>query len=123
MSRRVVVTGMGLLTAVGNDLKTSWEALLQGRSGVRRITKFEPSDFPTQIAAELDGFEVEKYIDKKEVRRQDPFTQYAVAATEMAVQDSGIDLASEHGERVSEIIGYGIVVRCEHTYHACRLRE
>jgi 3-oxoacyl-[acyl-carrier-protein] synthase II len=108
MSRRVVVTGMGLLTAIGNDLKTSWEALLQGRSGVRRITKFDPSDFPTQIAAELDGFEVERYIDKKEIRRQDPFTQYAVAATEMAVQDSGIDFASENGDRVGVIIGSGI---------------
>src|SRR5688500_13705466 len=108
MSRRVVVTGMGLLTAVGNDLKTSWEALLQGRSGVRRITKFDPSDFPTQIAAELDGFEVERYIDKKEIRRQDPFTQYAVATTEMAVQDSGIDFASENSDRVGVIIGSGI---------------
>jgi 3-oxoacyl-[acyl-carrier-protein] synthase II len=108
MSRRVVVTGMGLLTAIGNDLKTSWEALLQGRSGVRRITKFDPSDFPTQIAAELDGFEVERYIDKKEIRRQDPFTQYAVATTEMAVQDSGIDFASEDGDRVGVIIGSGI---------------
>jgi 3-oxoacyl-[acyl-carrier-protein] synthase II len=108
MCRRVVVTGMGLLTAIGNDLKTSWEALLQGRSGVRRITKFDPSDFPTQIAAELDGFEVERYIDKKEIRRQDPFTQYAVAATEMAVQDSGIDFASENSDRVGVIIGSGI---------------
>src|SRR3970040_388459 len=97
MARRVVVTGMGLLTALGNDLKTSWESLIQGRSGVRRIPKSDPSDFPTQIAAEVEGFEPEKYgIEKKEIRRQDLFTQYAVAATDMAVEDSGIDLASEN---------------------------
>ena len=109
MSRRVVVTGMGLLSALGNDLKTSWESLLQGRSGVRRITKFDPSEFPTQIAAEVEGFEPEKYgIEKKEIRRQDLFTQYAVAATEMAVEDSGIDLASENLDRVGVIIGSGI---------------
>jgi 3-oxoacyl-[acyl-carrier-protein] synthase II len=109
MSRRVVVTGMGLLSALGNDLKTSWESLLQGRSGVRRITKFDPSEFPTQIAGEVEGFEPEKYgIEKKEIRRQDLFTQYAVAATQMAVEDSGIDLASENLDRVGVIIGSGI---------------
>jgi 3-oxoacyl-[acyl-carrier-protein] synthase II len=108
MARRVVVTGMGLLTALGNDLKTSWESLLQGRSGVRRITKFDPSEFPTRIAAELDGFEVEKYIDKKEIRRQDPFTHYAIAATAMAVEDSGVDFSAEDPDRVGVIIGSGI---------------
>lgn len=108
MARRVVVTGMGLLTALGNDLKTSWTSLLQGRSGVRRITKFDPSDFPTRIAAELDGFEVEKYIDKKDIRRQDPFTHYAIAATAMAVDDSGIDFSAEDPDQVGVIIGSGI---------------
>ena len=108
MARRVVVTGMGLLTALGNDLKSTWQGLLQGRSGVRRITRFDPSDFPTQIAAELDGFEVEKYIDKKEIRRQDPFTHYAVATSVMAVEDSGMDMSSVNADRVGVIIGSGI---------------
>jgi 3-oxoacyl-[acyl-carrier-protein] synthase II len=108
VARRVVVTGMGLLTALGNDLRTSWEALLQGRSGVRRISKFDPSEFPTQIAAQVNGFEAEKYVDKKEIRRQDPFTTYAVATTAMAVDDSGIDLAAEDADRIGVIIGSGI---------------
>lgn len=108
MARRVVVTGMGLLTALGNDLKTSWEALLRGRSGVRRITRFDASEFPTRIAAEVNGFEAEKYVDKKEIRRQDPFTTYAVATTAMAVDDSGIDMATEDPGRVGVIIGSGI---------------
>jgi 3-oxoacyl-[acyl-carrier-protein] synthase II len=104
VARRVVVTGMGLLSALGNDLRTSWEALLQGRSGVRRITKFDPSDFPTQIAAEVNGFEAERFVDRKEIRRQDPFTTYAVAATAMAVDDSGIDPSAEDPDRVGVII-------------------
>ncbi len=108
MSRRVVVTGMGLLTALGTDMKSTWEALLQGRSGVRRISRFDPTDFPTRIAAEVEGFEAEKYIDKKEVRRQDLFTQYAVAASAMAVEDSGLDLAVEDQDRIGVIIGSGI---------------
>jgi 3-oxoacyl-[acyl-carrier-protein] synthase II len=108
VARRVVVTGMGLLTALGNDLRTSWEALLQGRSGVRRISKFDPSEFPTQIAAQVNGFEAEKYVDKKEIRRQDPFTTYAVATTAMAVDDSGIDPAAEDADRIGVIIGSGI---------------
>jgi 3-oxoacyl-[acyl-carrier-protein] synthase II len=108
MARRVVVTGMGLLTALGNDLKTTWDALLQGRSGVRRITRFDPTDFPTQIAAEVDGFEADRYIDRKEIRRQDPFTQYAVATSVMAVDDSGLELAAEDPDRIGVIIGSGI---------------
>lgn len=108
MGRRVVVTGMGLLTALGTDLESSWEALLQGRSGVRRITKFDPSDFPTQIAAQINGFEPEKYVDKKEIRRQDPFTTYAVATSAMAIEDSGLDVSAEDPGRVGVIIGSGI---------------
>jgi 3-oxoacyl-[acyl-carrier-protein] synthase II len=69
MGRRVVVTGMGLLTALGNDLASSWESLLAGRSGVRRITRFDPEGFATQIAAEVKDFEPERWIEKKETRR------------------------------------------------------
>ena len=85
MGRRVVVTGMGLLTALGNDLASSWESLLAGRSGVRRITRFDPEGFATQIAAEVKDFEPESWIEKKETRRQDLFTQFAVAAAAIAI--------------------------------------
>jgi 3-oxoacyl-(acyl-carrier-protein) synthase len=84
---------MGLLTAVGNDLASSWKALLEGRSGVRRITRFDPEEFATQIAAEVKNFEPERWLEKKETRRQDLFTQFAVAAASMAVDDSGLGLA------------------------------
>jgi 3-oxoacyl-[acyl-carrier-protein] synthase II len=99
---------MGLLTAVGNDLASSWEALLDGRSGVRRITRFDPEGFATQIAAEVKNFEPERWIEKKETRRQDLFTQFAVAAASMAVEDSGLGLPNGDGHRVGVIIGSGI---------------
>jgi len=108
MGRRVVVTGMGLLTAVGNDLASSWKALLEGRSGVRRITRFDPEEFATQIAAEVKNFEPERWLEKKETRRQDLFTQFAVAAASMAVDDSGLGLPNGNGHRVGVIIGSGI---------------
>ena len=108
MGRRVVVTGMGLVTALGNDLATTWAALLAGRSGVRRITRFDPEGFATQIAAEVKDFEPERWIEKKETRRQDLFTQFAVAASSMAVEDSGLDLPDGDGYRVGVIIGSGI---------------
>jgi 3-oxoacyl-[acyl-carrier-protein] synthase II len=99
---------MGLLTAVGNDLPSSWEALLEGRSGVRRITRFDPQEFATQIAAEVKNFEPERWLEKKETRRQDLFTQFAVAAASMAVDDSGLGLPNGNGHRVGVIIGSGI---------------
>jgi 3-oxoacyl-[acyl-carrier-protein] synthase II len=108
MGRRVVVTGMGLLTALGNDLASSWEGLLEGRSGVRRITRFDPEGFATQIAAEIKDFDPERWIEKKETRRQDLFTQFAVAAASMAVDDSGLRLPDGNGYRVGVIIGSGI---------------
>ncbi|HUF88959.1 MAG TPA: beta-ketoacyl-ACP synthase II [Gemmatimonadota bacterium] len=108
MGRRVVVTGMGLLTALGNDLASTWEGLLAGRSGVRRITRFDPEGFATQIAAEVKEFEPERWIEKKETRRQDLFTQFAVAASTMAVEDSGLELPDGDGYRVGVIIGSGI---------------
>jgi 3-oxoacyl-[acyl-carrier-protein] synthase II len=108
MERRVVVTGMGVLTALGNDLAASWKGLLEGKNGVRRITRFDPAGFATQIAAEVEGFDPEKYIDKKEIRRQDLFTQFAMAASTMAMEDSGIDMGAEDSTRVGVIIGSGI---------------
>lgn len=108
MGRRVVVTGMGLVTALGNDLESSWDALLRGQGGVRRITRFDPDLFATQIAAEIQDFDPEAFIDKKEIRRQDLFTQLAVATSDMALADSGVDMNSEDQTRVGVIIGSGI---------------
>ncbi|HUP18995.1 MAG TPA: beta-ketoacyl-ACP synthase II [Gemmatimonadota bacterium] len=108
MARRVVVTGMGCLTALGNDLATTWEGLLAGRSGVTRITHFDPSDFATKIAAEVHDFDPEKYIEKKEIRRQDRFTRLAMAASVMAMDDSGLDMESEDATRIGVIIGSGV---------------
>ncbi len=108
MGRRVVVTGMGLVTALGNDLDSSWDALLRGQGGVRRITRFDPDLFATQIAAEVRDFDPEAFIHKKEIRRQDLFTQLAVATSDMALADSGVDMNSEDQTRVGVIIGSGI---------------
>lgn len=108
MARRVVVTGMGCLTGLGNDLSATWQALLDGKSGVRTITRFDPADFATRIAAEVRGFDPEEWMEKKEARRQDLFTQFAVAACEMALRDSGVDMDAEDPTRVGVIIGSGI---------------
>lgn len=108
MSRRVVVTGMGLITALGNDLASSWENLLAGMPGVHRITRFDPEGFATQIAAEVKDFDPSQHIGRKEARRQDLFTQYAVACSSMAMEDSGLDMEAEDPDRVGVIIGSGI---------------
>lgn len=108
MARRVVVTGMGCLTGLGNDLSATWQALLDGKSGVGTITRFDPADFATRIAAEVRGFDPEDWMEKKEARRQDLFTQFAVAASEMALRDSGVDMDAEDPTRVGVIIGSGI---------------
>ncbi len=108
MSRRVVVTGMGCLSALGNDLATTWDNLLAGKSGVGPITHFDASDFTTRIAAEVRDFDPEKFSEKKDVRRQDEFTRFAVAASAMAMEDSGLDMAAEDPTRVGVIIGSGV---------------
>jgi 3-oxoacyl-[acyl-carrier-protein] synthase II len=108
MGRRVVVTGMGLISALGNDLASSWKALLAGTPGVGPITRFDPTAFATRIAAEVKGFDPLVWIEKKETRRQDLFTQYAMATSIMAMEHSGIDMEKEDPNRVGVIIGSGI---------------
>ena len=93
--RRVAITGMGVISPVGNTLETFWSNLLAGKSGVRAITKFDASKFPVRIAGEVEGFDPTAYMDPKTARRAAPFTQYAVAAAKMAVADSGIDFKAE----------------------------
>jgi 3-oxoacyl-[acyl-carrier-protein] synthase II len=107
-SRRVVVTGLGLVSPVGIGVEESWTALVAGRSGIGPITLFDASTFPTRIAGEVKGFDPAKYMDRKEVRRNDRFIHFALAAAEMAMRDSGLDMAKEDPERVGCIIGAGL---------------
>jgi 3-oxoacyl-[acyl-carrier-protein] synthase II len=106
--RRVVVTGIGLISPVGVGVEASWKALVAGQSGIGPITQFDCSTFPTRIAGEVKGFEPGEYMDKKEARRNDRFIQFALAAAEMAMRDSGLDMAKEDADRVGCIVGAGI---------------
>ncbi|HAA8071832.1 TPA: beta-ketoacyl-ACP synthase II [Listeria monocytogenes] len=106
--RRVVVTGIGAVTPIGNDAETSWENAKKGVNGVAKMTRLNPDDFPVKIAAELKGFDVEKYLEKKEARKMDRFTHYAIASAEMAVQDSGLVIDDSNANRVGVWIGSGI---------------
>jgi len=106
--RRVVVTGLGLVCPVGVGVEESWQALLAGKSGIGPITHYDASTYPTRIAGEVKGFEPEKFMDRKEVRRNDRFIQFALAAADMAVRDSGIDFEKENPERVGVIVGSGM---------------
>jgi 3-oxoacyl-[acyl-carrier-protein] synthase II len=106
--RRVVVTGLGMISPLGIGNEPTWQGLLQGRSGIDRITKFDPSNFACQIAGEVRGFDPEKWIEKKEVKKSDTFIHYAVAAAQMAIDDAGIDSQKEDSDRFGVIIGSGI---------------
>jgi 3-oxoacyl-[acyl-carrier-protein] synthase II len=106
--RRVVVTGVGALTPVGNTAEEFWSALVEGRSGIGAITRFDASGYPTRIAGEVRNFDPLKYVDKKEARRLDPYLHYAMACACMAVEDASLDTASVDGERLGVLIGSGI---------------
>jgi 3-oxoacyl-[acyl-carrier-protein] synthase II len=92
--KRVVITGLGALTPLGNDVNTFWNNLVAGKSGAARITRFNPERFKTQFACELKGFDPLQYLDKNEVRRTDSFVQYALVAADQAIKDSGLDFAN-----------------------------
>ena len=106
--RRVVVTGLGLITPLGMGVKTTWENLVNGKSGIRKITSFDTSAFPTQIAGEVDNFNPEDYIEPKEVKKMDRFIHFAVAATTMAFNDSGLKIKDHNAERIGVIVGSGM---------------
>ena len=106
--RRVVVTGMGALTPVGNSVEEFWTSILAGVSGAAPIKQFDASGYDTKFACELKGFDASKYLDRKLVQRSDPFTHYALAATEMAVQDAQIDFTKFDRDRVGVVFGSGI---------------
>jgi 3-oxoacyl-[acyl-carrier-protein] synthase II len=108
MRRRVVVTGLGAVTPVGNDVATTWRSLLDGVSGTAPITKFDPTGFSVRFAAEVKGFDVSLYMDRKEARRSDVYTQYAVAASLQAFADAGLSEGAFVPEACGVIIGSGI---------------
>lgn len=106
--RRVVVTGIGALTPIGNTAQELWEGLISGRNGACLITKFDTTQFTTKFACEVKGFNPEDFIDKKEAKRMDPYTHYAIATSKMAIEDSGIQLDKVDLERFGVIYGSGI---------------
>jgi 3-oxoacyl-[acyl-carrier-protein] synthase II len=108
LKKRVVITGLGAVTPLGIGVDIFWKSLLEGKSGIARITRFDPSDYATQIAGEVKDFDPTQYIDKKEAKRMDRCTQFAIAASKMALDDSGLDLEQEDLGRIGTIIGTGI---------------
>ena len=108
MNRRVVVTGLGMISPLGNDLATSWKAALEGKSGVVRVTQFDASNLGSQIAGEVKDFDASKYLGVKEVRRFDRFVHFGVAAGLMALEDSGLEVTDELAPEVGCAIGSGI---------------
>ena len=108
MARQVVVTGMAAITPLGNDVESTWNAMLEGKSGIDRITKFDVTNFPVQIAAEVRGFAADDFIHKKEVKKMDVFIHYALAASITALRDAGIEVDEELSPYVGVAIGTGI---------------
>ncbi|ETT87819.1 beta-ketoacyl-ACP synthase II [Viridibacillus sp. FSL R5-0477] len=106
--RRVVVTGMGAVTPLGNDVETTWKAVKEGKSGVGPLTRIDAEQFPAKVAAEVKDFDIEAYIPRKEARKMDRFTHYALAASIMAVKDAGLEITPEVGLRTGVWIGSGI---------------
>ncbi len=106
--RRVVVTGVGCITPLGLDVPALWDGLMNCRSGIGQITRFDTEKFPTKIAAEVKGFDPEKWIPKRETRQMDRFIQFAIAAADEAMRDSGLEISDEIAERVGTIVGAGL---------------
>jgi 3-oxoacyl-[acyl-carrier-protein] synthase II len=108
LTRRVVVTGLGLVTPVGNSVETTWSALVEGRSGADYIKKFDAEKFPVRFACEVKDFDPLNYVEKKEARKMGAFIQYAIAASQEAVRDSGLEITDDIAEGVGTYISSGI---------------
>jgi len=106
--RRVVITGIGILSPLGNDLASSWDGIVNGRSGIGPITHFDASAFATRIAGEVKGFDAAQWVPAKEVKKMDPFVHYGVAAALMSIADAGLEISGEAAERIGVAIGAGI---------------
>jgi len=122
--RRVVITGVGLITPLGVGVEKSWEGLTGGKSGIRPITRFDASAFPTRIAGEVDGFTPEDYIEVKEVKKMDRFIHFGVAAASMAMEDSGLKIDENNAARIGVYVGAGMggLPAIEH-YHKVLLEK
>lgn len=107
-ARRVVVTGLGLVTPLGTGVEKTWKALCAGESGIRRISKFDPTGYDAQIAGEVTDFDPARFIEKKEIKKMDTFIHYAVGAAQLAVDDAGLKVAPEEATKVGVYIGSGI---------------
>src|SRR5262249_36142154 len=112
VDRRVVVTGVGLITPLGTGVEKNWEGLVAGRLGIVMITLFEASGYPHRIAGEVGDFALLDLIEKKDVRKMDLFIQYAVACAEQAMQHSGLKIGESNADRVGVLIGNGIGGLC-----------
>ncbi|MCX7966575.1 MAG: beta-ketoacyl-ACP synthase II [Syntrophorhabdaceae bacterium] len=108
MKRRVVITGVGLVTPCGIGIDNVWQDILNGKSGISHITRFDTTNFETKIAGEVKNFNPEDYIPPKEIRRMDLFIQYSLAATKIAMEDAGLDMRKEDSERVGVVVGTGL---------------
>ena len=106
--RRVVVTGVGAVSPLGTGNQKNWDGLINGRSGIGHITRFDASAMPVRIAGEVNDFEAEQFIDKKEIKKMDLFIQYAMAAAQFAMEDSGLQITEENAERVGVLVGAGL---------------
>ena len=107
-NRRVVITGVGAVASLGNDADTLWDNIIAGKSGIDTITRVNKDDFPVHVAAEIKDFDAKEYMERKEARKMDLFTQYAVAASKMAVEDANLVIDDSNAERVGVWIGCGI---------------
>ena len=108
MTRRVVITGLGVISPVGCGVEKFWNSLKEGQNGIDFITHFDISEYKAKLAAEVKDFEVEKYMEKKKAKRLDMYSQFAIASTKEAIEDSGLDLDNIDRERVGVIFGTGV---------------
>jgi 3-oxoacyl-[acyl-carrier-protein] synthase II len=106
--RRVVITGLGAVSPVGLSVKESWEAILAGKSGIAKITDFDISSFPSQIAGQVKDFDVKQYLSAKDAKKMDPFIHYGIAAATQAIEDAGLEITETNAERIGVAIGSGI---------------
>jgi 3-oxoacyl-[acyl-carrier-protein] synthase II len=120
VEERVVVTGLGAVTPLGLSVEETWQGLIAGRSGIDRVSHFDPSDYPTQILGEVKGFKARDYMDRKKAKRMARFSQFAVAATGMALEDAGLAIDEENTEEVGVLLG-NAVGALDETEKACRV--
>lgn len=106
--RRVVVTGVGAVTPLGNDVETTWKGIIEGKSGIGPLTRVNADEYPAKVAAQINDFNPETYMDRKDARKMDRFTQYAVASAQMAVEDANLTITDENADRIGVWIGSGI---------------